>query len=94
MEYNFELEKIIKTIKKEKASRILLQFPEGLKPKATEIANEIESKTKAKVLIWLGSCYGACDLPQNLENLGIDIVIQFGHSAWPFWKFKLIKKQK
>lgn len=90
IEYNFELEKIIKTIKKEKVSRILLQFPEGLKPRAIEIANEIESKTKAQCIIWLGSCYGSCDLPKGLENLGIDLVVQFGHSAWPFWKSKLI----
>lgn len=83
--YNLELEKIIKKIKKEKANRVLIQLPEALKPKAIEIANKIEEKTKAKCIIWLGSCYGSCDLPQGLEKLKIDLVIHFGHSAWPFW---------
>jgi len=89
MNYKFNLEKVIETIKKQKAKRVLLQFPEGLKPKAIEIAKKIESKTKAKVLIWMDSCYGACDLPQGIEKLKIDLVIQFGHSAKPFWPSKL-----
>lgn len=89
MNYNLELEEVIKKIKKQKARRVLIQLPEGLKPQAIRLADEIESKTNAKVLIWIGSCYGSCDLPQGLENLGIDLVIQFGHSAWPFWPSKL-----
>ena len=84
MNYNLELEKVIKEIKKQRAKRVLIQLPEGLKPRAPEITDEIEAKTSAKVLIWIGSCYGACDLPQGFEKLGIDLVIQFGHSAWPF----------
>lgn len=84
MDYNLEIEKIIKEIKKVKAKRVLIQLPEGLKPNAPKIADEIEAKTNAKVLIWMGSCYGACDLPQGLEKLEIDLVIHFGHSQWPF----------
>ncbi len=84
MDYNLEIEKVIKAIKKQKAARVLIQLPEGLKTRAPKLAEEIESKTKAQVLIWIGSCYGACDLPQDLEKLNIDLVIQFGHSQWPF----------
>ncbi|MEM4152576.1 MAG: diphthamide synthesis protein [Candidatus Pacearchaeota archaeon] len=91
MEYDLELKKIIKKIKKQKVSRVLIQLPEGLKSKAIEIADKIEKETKSKVFIWIGSCYGACDLPQGTENLGIDLIIQFGHSAWPFWSSKKLK---
>ncbi|MGB9708097.1 MAG: diphthamide synthesis protein [Candidatus Pacearchaeota archaeon] len=84
MDYNLELEKVIKEIKKQKASRVVIQLPEGLKSKAPEITDKIETETKAQVLIWIGSCYGACDLPQGLNKLNIDLVVQFGHSAWPF----------
>lgn len=88
IDYDFETERIIKTIKKQNAARVLLQFPEGLKPKAIEIVDKIESKTKAKCVIWLGSCYGSCDLPQGLEKFNIDLIVQFGHSAWPFKQIK------
>jgi len=82
-EYNLELEKIIKKIKKERAKIVCLQFPEGLKPSALATADIIEKETKAKCLIWLGSCYGACDIP-NLDKLKpkIDLLIQFGHSEF------------
>lgn len=91
--YDFELDKIIKAIKKEKAKLVCLQLPEGLKPRALKIVDEIESKTRAQCIIWLGSCYGACDIPSGLEKLGIDLLIQFGHSAWPYTDIKILKRK-
>ncbi|MFA5723705.1 MAG: hypothetical protein WC979_05610, partial [Candidatus Pacearchaeota archaeon] len=43
--YDLELERIVKTILKEKAKKVLLQFPEGMKPYSTVICTEIENKT-------------------------------------------------
>lgn len=80
--YDLELDRIVNTIKKEKAKRVLLQFPEGLKPYSTVIAEDIEKKTRSEVIIWLGTCFGACDIPLGTDRLGIDLVIQFGHSPW------------
>lgn len=88
--YDFEIDKIIKTIKKEKAKLVCLQLPEGLKPQALKLVDAIESKTKAQCLIWLGSCYGACDIP-NIEKFSIDLLIQFGHSSWPYKNMEIIK---
>lgn len=84
--YELEIEKIVKTIKKENAKLILLQFPDGLKPYSTIIAEEIEKRLrgKAECLIWLGSCFGACDVPLQVEKLGVQLIVQFGHSAWPY----------
>ena len=78
-DYDLETERILKEIKKNKAETVLLQFPEGLKPKALEIVSEIEKKTKAECIIWLDTCYGACDIPE-LGNIKIDLLVQFGHS--------------
>jgi 2-(3-amino-3-carboxypropyl)histidine synthase len=80
--YDLELDRIVKEIKKQKAKLVCLQLPDGLKPIATKIACEIERKTKATCLIWLGSCFGACDLPLQVKDLGVDLLIQFGHSHW------------
>ena len=81
MDYNLEMERVIKTIKKEKASLVCIQLPDGLKPRAKEISDEIEEKTNADVLIWAGSCFGSCDVP-SLDKLKVDLLIQFGHSEW------------
>lgn len=86
--YDFELARVVfeinnlKVTRKKKAKLVLLQFPDGLKPYATAIVNFLEEKTKAGFLIWMGSCFGACDTPllgKDLEKQ-IDLVIQFGHS--------------
>ncbi len=84
--YNLEIDKIVKTIVKEKAKKVLLQFPEGLKPYADVIALETEKKLKnrVKIMIWFGSCFGACDIPLQTEKLGVDLIVQFGHSNWNY----------
>lgn len=85
--YDLEIDKIVKTIKKEKSKKVLLQFPDGLKPYADVIALEIEKrigKKKVEIMIWFGSCFGACDVPVQVEKLGIDLIVQFGHSEWKY----------
>jgi len=90
-EYELEIEKIVETIIKQKAKNILLQFPDGLKPCSTLIQDKIleelkkqEYRNQVKIFIWLDSCFGACDIPLETEKLGIDLIVQFGHSAWDF----------
>jgi 2-(3-amino-3-carboxypropyl)histidine synthase len=82
--YEFEFKKILDEIKNSKAKLVLLQFPDGLKPYATAIVDYLKSKIEGKVefLIWLGSCFGACDTPTGLEKVKpkIDLLIQFGHN--------------
>ena len=82
--YDLELNKVIEKIKKQKAKLICIQLPDGLKQYAKEIEEEIEKKTNAKVVIWLDSCYGACDVPEHIETLGVNLLIQWGHSEWKF----------
>jgi len=78
--YKLDLEKAIKDIKGNKAKLVLLQFPDGLKPYATEIVDYLEEKVDCEFLIYFGSCYGACDSPGGMEGLGVDLIIQFGHN--------------
>jgi 2-(3-amino-3-carboxypropyl)histidine synthase len=80
--YNLELDRIILEIKKQKAKLVLLQFPDGLKPYATSVVDYLREKTSAEFLIWIGTCYGACDSVTGIEKLKpkIDLVIQFGHN--------------
>ena len=64
-------------------------MPDGLKPKAAEIAAILEEKTQASIIIWMDSCFGSCDIPLELKNLKVDLLIHFGHSPWPFWNERL-----
>ncbi len=82
MNYELNIEKVISKIKDKKAKTVCIQLPDGLKPKAKDIQEQIESNTKAKVIIWSGSCFGACDTPTEISKLGIDLLIQWGHSRW------------
>lgn len=98
--YDLEIDRVIENIKlqKEKAGsakaegffKVLLQFPEGLKPYALAICSFIENKTNCRGFIWMDTCFGACDLPLETERLGIDLIIQFGHSKWGYGKDKNI----
>ncbi len=81
--YNIEIEKVIQEITKSvpKPKTICLQFPDGIKHLSKQVVDEIQEKTKVKCFIYFGTCYGACDIPLNLQNK-IDLLIQFGHSRF------------
>lgn len=74
--YDLELEKAVKAIRERKADTVLIQLPDGLKPRAKEIKEKLEKE--AMIYFWGGSCFGACDIP----NFDADLLIQFGHSEW------------
>lgn len=80
-EYSLDLDSAVESIKKENAKLVLVQFPDGLKHYATAIVDYLREKTGSEFLIFLGSCYGACDYPVGMDKLGIDLTIQFGHSS-------------
>ena len=81
--YDLELDKIISKIKNSKAKLILLQFPDGLKLYATAVVDYLRDKTNSNFLIWMESCFGACDTPILTKELEkqIDLVVQFGHNS-------------
>jgi diphthamide biosynthesis enzyme Dph1/Dph2-like protein len=91
MEYNLDLDRAVSFIKKEKAKLVCIQLPDGLKPQATKIAKYLGEKTDAKILIWLNSNWGSCDVPLGLDTIKVDLLINFGHNSFGF-KEKIKKK--
>jgi 2-(3-amino-3-carboxypropyl)histidine synthase len=78
-EYDLELNRIIKTIKKQKPRRVLLQFADGLKPYAKEVYDFLNEKFPfIEFSIWFETCFGGCDIPQTDD----DLIIQFGHDGF------------
>ncbi len=89
MEIDFQLEKIYEVLDKKKYKRVLLQFPDGLKPYSKEIYDILSKKyPETEFFIYLGSNFGGCDIPVWLDKYGIDLIIHFGHTH--FYKLKLI----
>ncbi|MBN2141811.1 diphthamide synthesis protein [Candidatus Woesearchaeota archaeon] len=80
--YDLELDRVITRIKEKGHKMVMIQLPDGLKPKAKHIVDTIRKETGAEAIIWMGSCYGGCDIPFGLEQLGVDFLVQWGHNQY------------
>ena len=81
--YEFKINEIIEKIKEENIKSVGLQFPEGLKTYATNVARQIEDETDAVTLISADPCYGACDAADVDMAGAVDLLVHFGHTALP-----------
>lgn len=79
--FDLELDRVVEEVKKKQYKHVMVQLPDGLKPRAKEIIEKIED-AGAQGYIWLTSCYGACDLPLGLNLIGIDLFVQWGHNRF------------
>lgn len=82
LNYDLEIDRVIAQIKENNSKLVCIQLPDGLKPKSTEIVDKIKLAVNTEVIIWAGSNFGACDLPLEIEKLGVDLLVHFGHSEW------------
>ena len=81
--HELEISEVVEKIKEIKAETVGLQFPEGLKIHAVEVAQTIESETGATVIISADACYGACDVADTDMGNSVDILVHFGHRPLP-----------
>lgn len=78
-----DLKEAIAAIRKQKAKLVALQFPEGLKTRAQQIAREIEKATGAQTFGFIDPIFGACMLAdENAKRLGANLLVHFGHSRF------------
>lgn len=77
--FDLDLGRALELIKKSGAKVVGVQVPEGLKRIASDLAEEIEGKTGAEVMVSGDPCYGACDIDLDLCRAA-DLVIHVGHS--------------
>ena len=81
--YNMDLEKVIRKINSKNVKTVGLQFPEGLKMQAVNIAREIEEECDVNVIISGDPCFGACDVSDYKMKDSVDLIIHFGHTPLP-----------
>jgi 2-(3-amino-3-carboxypropyl)histidine synthase len=80
--YSFEIHKTIHHVKKQGATMVALQMPEGLQMFACTIADIIERFTGALTVIMGDVTYGACCIDDyTAVALGCDMMVHYGHSC-------------
>jgi 2-(3-amino-3-carboxypropyl)histidine synthase len=79
-QFDIDMERVISIIKDRNCKKVGLQFPEGLKRRATDLAEEIEKKTNVSVIISGNPCFGACDIDTVLVDR-VDVLFHFGHAC-------------
>lgn len=90
MTLNFEIEKLVKELKKAKPKRVLVQLPEGIKVKAFEITEVIE-KLGIEVVVSGETCWGGCSIGvEEAKSSGCDLIVHFGHAEFIKVKFPVI----
>lgn len=83
--YDLEMGRVAQEIVKRRARRVLLQLPDGLKPKGFDLARGIEKRTGALVMLSSSHCFGSCDLATDeAKALGADVIVHYGHSPWEY----------
>ncbi|AXR78110.1 diphthamide biosynthesis enzyme Dph2 [Natrarchaeobaculum sulfurireducens] len=80
-EWDYELERIVDAVDERDASKVGLQFPEGLKRRGPAVADDLRELVDDDVTFMLSGqpCYGACDLDTYLMKR-TDVFVHFGHS--------------
>ncbi|KAJ7283851.1 putative diphthamide synthesis protein-domain-containing protein [Mycena rebaudengoi] len=80
--YSLEIHKTIFHVRKNNATMVALQMPEGLQMFACPIADIIEKFTSALTVIMGDVTYGACCVDDyTAVALGCDMLIHYGHSC-------------
>lgn len=77
--YNFEVGKTLRTIKRLNAKRVTLQFPDGLLKYSFVIIDIIEKYTDAECVILNDVVYGGCCVDD--ESVDSDLLVHYGHSC-------------
>ena len=81
--YNMDLDRVIRKINSKNVKNVGLQFPEGLKMQAVNIARSIEEECDVNVIISGDPCFGACDVSDYKMKDSVDLIIHFGHTPLP-----------
>ncbi|KAK9694105.1 Diphthamide biosynthesis protein 1 [Basidiobolus ranarum] len=80
--YNFEIYKTVWGIKRANATKVALQFPEGIMLFACTIADILERFCDVETVVMGDVTYGACCVDDfTARALGCDYMVHYGHSC-------------
>ncbi|MFQ6012774.1 MAG: diphthamide biosynthesis enzyme Dph2 [Thermoplasmata archaeon] len=75
-----ELEPALKAIRDRGCKTVGIQYPDGLRLRALEVAEELERGAGVTAMVSAQPTFGACDVPR----MPVDLVVQIGHAPMPY----------
>ncbi len=79
-----DLQGAISEIRSKGCKTVGLQYPDGMRLQAIELAEEIERGAKVTAMVSAEPTFGACDIPR----MPVDLVVQIGHAPMPYLNLK------
>ena len=81
-----ETDRLLEVIRGRNAKTVGLQFPVGLRTKAVELSQEIESKAGVTCLVSADPSFGACDI----ADMPVDLIVHLGHAPMPHLRYNRV----
>jgi len=78
-----DIDRLLEVIRGRNAKTVGLQFPVGLRTKAVELAQEIETKAGVTCIVSADPSFGACDVAE----MPVDLVVHLGHAPMPHLRY-------
>ena len=78
-----ETDRLLEEIRSRNAKTVGLQFPAGLRTRAVELAQEIESKAGVTCIVSADPSFGACDVAE----MPVDLTVHLGHAPMPHLRY-------
>ena len=79
-----ETERLLEAIRRRGAKTVGLQFPVGLRPRAVELAKELENRAGVRCLIAADPSFGACDVAE----MPVDLNVHLAHAPMPHLRYR------
>lgn len=85
--FDFDIERVVSEILNRGSRKVLLQFPDGLKPFSKEVIDQLSSRLPDReFVISAEPSFGACDISEDeVTQTGVDLIVHFGHSPYPWY---------
>lgn len=81
-----ETNRLLDAIHGRSAKTVGLQFPVGLRTRAVELAQEIESKAGVTCIVSADPSFGACDVAE----MPVDLTVHLGHAPMPHLRYERV----
>lgn len=79
-----ETDRLVDAIRRSQSKTVGLQFPVGLRPRAVELAAQLEARAGVECLIAADPSYGACDVAE----MPVDLVVHLAHAPMPHLRYR------
>ncbi len=81
--HEIELEGLAEDVAEKDPELVGLQLPDGIRDYGPALADWLSEAADVECVISGDPSFGACDLALQLEHIGVDLLIHFGHSPMP-----------